>query len=250
MTRQALQAENDNSAAGATATPSVEHFNESASKQIEGSSMTIKAESQSGTKANIGQTGGEMYDTVLSALALAGIDGATLQHAHQTLATGFVYGVWAQAVNDLGLEELKPVAAINAEVIKRVTSRRPIKPLIDLIEQVHTAQSRTEPGHFPWCRPGMCTTRHFDDGEPYTQHTGPRITMPIPEGMSCRANQLLTAELSALEEFSGAPMVSFTSGGNGVCLEAAELDTVIGDLDTFLDGLRAMRRQLEQEQAQ
>lgn len=44
MTRQALQAGNDNSAAEATATPFVEHFNESASKQIEGSSMAIIAE--------------------------------------------------------------------------------------------------------------------------------------------------------------------------------------------------------------
>ncbi|MFE7947375.1 DUF6907 domain-containing protein [Streptomyces sp. NPDC057426] len=210
----------------------------------------IISDSQLATKANPGQASGDLQDTILAALALAGVDGATFQHARQVLATGYVYSVWAQAVNDLGLEDLRPVAALNAEIIRRIVNQQPIKPLVDLIEREHATQAKAEPGHFPWCRSGVCVTQHFDDGEPYTQHTGPRISMPIPEGMLCRDNQLLTAELSALEEFSGAPMVSFNSGGNGVCLEAAELDTVISNLDDFLDGLRAMRRQLGQERAE
>ncbi|MFE5544595.1 hypothetical protein ACFQ71_12335 [Streptomyces sp. NPDC056534] len=56
MTADAACAANDNSAAGATATPSVEHFNESASKQIEGSSMTIIAEPSIPAKREPGHT--------------------------------------------------------------------------------------------------------------------------------------------------------------------------------------------------
>ncbi|TXS30756.1 hypothetical protein EAO71_20395 [Streptomyces sp. ms191] len=211
--------------------------------------MSIVSDSQPTTKANVGQSRGDLYDTVLTVLALSGIDGATLQHARQVLATGYVYDVWARAVNELGLEDLKPVAAINAEVIKRITEQKPIKPLVDLIEKQQAAQVYAEPGHFPWCRTGDCATRHFEDGEPYVSHVGPKIDMTVPAEMSCRNDQLLSAELVALEEFSGTPTVTFNSGGNGICLEAAELDTVISDLDTFLDGLRAMRRQLDQEKA-
>jgi hypothetical protein len=245
--RTAISAANDNSARGATRTPSVEQ-NESAYQQI-GSSMTIISDQPLSTKTNIGQTSSELIDIILSALALSGADAATMQNARQVLATGYVYGAWAQAVNDLDNEDLKPVAAMNAEVIQRVASHQPIRPIVDLIEAEKAAQAQAEPGHHPWCLPGACITRRFDGGEPYIEHQGPQIDLPIPDGMDCRDGQLLSADLHALEEFTGDPMVSFNSGGNGVLLDRSDLDKVINNLDGFLNGLRAMRQKLSQEQA-
>lgn len=86
-----------------------------------------------------------------------------------------------------------------------------------------------------------CISHRYHDGAVLTEHTGPQITMPIPEGMEVRHHELLRADLFTDENFSSEPLVSFNSGGNGVLLDATGLDEVITNLDGFVAGLRTMR---------
>ncbi|GFH38874.1 DUF6907 domain-containing protein [Streptomyces pacificus] len=214
--------------------------------------MSILAQTAMAPSTPVGQSGepAALAETVLLALAAAGADETTLDTTREILATGQVYRTFATAVHDQNNRDLLPVVDMLDEIIGRVADQRPLKPLVDMIKREQAKEQQAEPGHHPWCKTGACITRHYDDGQPCTEHVGPRIDMPIPKDMGCASNQLLSADLHALEEFSGGPQVSFNSGGNGVLLGGPELDEVIDDLDTFVDGLRHLRRLMGQEKAQ
>ncbi|MGX9887326.1 DUF6907 domain-containing protein [Streptomyces sp. NPDC002276] len=124
-----------------------------------------------------------------------------------------------------------------------------------LNHQEATAQQTTKPqvaaesSHWSWCEPGECVVEQYEDGDTYVEHYGTPLVMPVPEGMDCRSDELLYAQLGCNENFVEAvPTVSFNSGGNGVLLDADELDTVIGNLTRFTDGLRTMRYQMACEE--
>lgn len=186
-----------------------------------------------------------LTDTVLAALIATGASTETIDTARQTIAAGQTYSAFAVAVHDQNNRDLIPVVDILADITRRVVDNQSLKPLLAVIEQEKKDEAAAEPGHYPWC--DGCTDHRFDDGEPYTDHHGPRIDLPVPDGMDCHGDQLLSANLHALDGFSGVPMVSFNSGGNGVLLQGAELDQAIADLDTFVDGLRNMRRLMDME---
>lgn len=116
-----------------------------------------------------------------------------------------------------------------------------------MIAELRSPQT-VELGHYPWCETTECTSHRYDDGEVLTEHLGAKLMMPVPNGMDCRSNELLFAQLGTDENLvDAAPAVSFNSGGNGVLLDADGLDKVIGDLAQFTDGLRAMRQQMTAE---
>ncbi|MFI5657964.1 DUF6907 domain-containing protein [Streptomyces sp. NPDC051684] len=147
-----------------------------------------------------------------------------------------VYGLWAEAVRSLGNGNLIPV-------VDRVYRRQSLQPLVEAARKI-TETPSVQPGHFPWCRPDGCVVSQYDDGDTYTEHIGPSITMPIPKGMDVHDDELLHAVLVANESYLSGPEVSFNSGGNGVLLAADQLDAVIDDLAGFLDGLRSLRGQM------
>ncbi|MFJ8931960.1 DUF6907 domain-containing protein [Streptomyces sp. NPDC102364] len=154
-----------------------------------------------------------------------------------------VYGLWAEAVRSPGKDSLIPVVDSVEAIVDRVYRRQSLQPLVEAARKI-TETPSVQPGHFPWCRPDSCVVNQYDDGDPYTEHIGPSITMPIPKGMDVRDNQLLHAVLVANEGYLSELEASFNSGGNGVLLAADELDAVIDDLTDFLDGLRSLRGQM------
>lgn len=189
---------------------------------------------------------GDLADTVLGALALAGLPAGTIDQARAVVIRGMIYGIWAEAVHSLGNDNLIPVVDAVEIIVDRVYRHKSLEPLINAARKLDEAPP-AEPGHFPRCRPGDCVTHRYDDGETYIEHAGPSITVPVPKGMEGRHDELLRAVLSADESYTGEPCVSFNSGGNGVLLAPGELDVVIDDLADFLGGLRSMRAQMTAE---
>ncbi|MET9506887.1 hypothetical protein ABZX62_00115 [Streptomyces flavidovirens] len=196
----------------------------------------------------VSQPKNSLLYTVTAALAAAGADEAVIAEARQAVAAGQVFTEFTVAVHDQDNQDLIPIVDILGDLTVRVTANQSLKPLLDLIAQDKADEATAEPGHFPWCT--HCVTRQDNNGGTYIDHVGPRIDLRIPHGMDCRNGQLLSADLGALEEFTGKPEVSFNSGGNGVLLDGPELNRVIGDLETFTEGLRAMHHQMEQERGQ
>ncbi|MFD9221475.1 DUF6907 domain-containing protein [Streptomyces sp. NPDC060064] len=186
-----------------------------------------------------------LTDTILAALIATGASTDTIDTARETIAAGQTYSAFAVAVHDQNNQDLIPVVDCLASITRRVVDNQSLKPLLALIEQEKKDEAAAEPGHYPWCDGDI--TRHYDDGEPVVEHVGPRIDMPLPDDMACRGDQLLSANLGALDEFTGEPLVSYNSGGNGVLLNGPQLDQVIADLDTFVDGLRHMRHLMDME---
>ncbi|MFF4248611.1 DUF6907 domain-containing protein [Streptomyces sp. NPDC001822] len=99
--------------------------------------------------------------------------------------------------------------------------------------------SSPEPGHFPWCDTGACTTN---------EHVGPEFNMPVPPGLHAEHDELLNAKLGAHEEFGGKPEISLSSNGEGTLLDVAAADKVIADLEATVAAMRAMRAQMVQGQ--
>jgi hypothetical protein len=213
--------------------------------------MTIIQDQAQDAKADLGQGSGSLLATVKYALAFAGADAGTITRATQVVAAGEVYDAATKAVRDQQNEGLTSFFDCLDVVVTRVASNQSLEPLFAAAKEIKAERAPSaQLGHFPWCMTDRCTTRHYDDGEPYTEHTGPRFDMPIPEGMHCEHGELLAAELCALEEFTGEPQISINSGGNGTLLDPAETDQVIADLTAFLDGLKQLRRSMDQERAQ
>lgn len=188
-----------------------------------------------------------LVDAVTSALTAIGVGAGVIAEARQTIAAGQTYTSFAQAVRDQNNEDLLPVVDCLAEVIGRVANRQSLKPLISAIERIKAEENAAEIGHYPWCDGDI--TYPGDDGKPVIEHVGPRIDMPLPDDMDCRSDQLLSANLSSHDEYTGEPVVSYNSGGNGVLLDRAQLDQVIADHEAFTDGLRNMRHLMDMERA-
>lgn len=186
-------------------------------------------------------------ETALLVLSGSGFGGADLASVRRTLAYGEVFRSARAAVGASDNESLKTFFDCLTSIVQRVERHQSLKPLIRAAERIEAeARPAAQPGHFSWCLPGQCFTQHYEDGESYTDHRGLRVDMPIPLDMDCAHDQLLSADLGALEEFTNEPMVSFNSGGNGVLLQGDDLDDVIDNLSNFVDGLRTMRGQINQ----
>ncbi|MFE9309484.1 MULTISPECIES: hypothetical protein [unclassified Streptomyces] len=100
------------------------------------------------------------------------------------------------------------------------------------------------PGHYPWCRPGGCTT-HQDGARTWTEHDGNSYSTAI--GVAEGNNSLeLIAQLMQDDSFHGpAPVVHlYDGGGDGVFLDAPALDDAITRLDGLVGLLRVLRQQM------
>ena len=220
--------------------------------------MTTISEATDNRQANLGQAPSApqadaasrpvlLAHTVTAALTIIGADAATIAAARQTIAAGQTYSHFAVAVHDQNNQDLIPVVDCLAEIIERVASHQPLQPLISAIERFKAEENAAEIGHYPWCDGDI--TYPDGDGKPVIEHVGPRIDMPLPDGMDCRGSQLLSANLSSHDEYTGEPMVSYNSGGNGVLLDRPQLDQVIADHDAFVEGLRNMRHLMDMGRA-
>ncbi|MGW6358670.1 DUF6907 domain-containing protein [Streptomyces sp. NPDC055092] len=192
---------------------------------------------------------GSLADTVLNTLTSASLPAESIEQAREMLIRGMVYGAWVKAVHDLRNYSLIPAVDSVEVIVDRMYRHQSLTPLINAARELDESPAG-KPGHFPWCDLGKCVTQQYIDGETYVEHTGLSITMPVPEGMDVRHDELLRAVLCAHEDFSGEPCVSFNSGGNGVLLDPGELDVVIDNLAAFLYGLRSIRAQMTAEQAE
>ncbi|MFE3522253.1 DUF6907 domain-containing protein [Streptomyces sp. NPDC059161] len=187
-----------------------------------------------------------LTEVTLDALKDTGATAADVAAVRRMIAAGQVYAHATEAVHDGGGDnEMTAFFDCLDTVIDRVADRRPLEPLINAALQLAAEGLAAEPGHFPWCAPGRCITMHYTDGEPYIEHHGAVALLPLPPGMPLAGDYLLSAELGADESFAvEAPYLSYTSGGNGLPLTAAELDETIDSLDAFIENLRTMRRQM------
>lgn len=82
-----------------------------------------------------------LVDVIADALTAFGVDAETIAEARQTVAVGQVYGEFAISVRDQNNQDLLPVVDCLAEIIDRVASRQPLKPLVDAIERFKAEES-------------------------------------------------------------------------------------------------------------
>ncbi|WP_156722613.1 DUF6907 domain-containing protein [Streptomyces apocyni] len=195
----------------------------------------------------------QLITTVVAALTASDAAPAIITEARRMIATGQVHETASEVVRKQDNESLREFFACLDVIIGRVVDHQPLTPLVNAAEHVtQTAAADRAPGHYPWCQPGQCTNLRYDGdgGEPYFEHVGPHVDLPLPDGMDCDHNELLSAELGDADDAIGGPLVSFNSGGNGVLLDPDDLTKVIGDLAAFTDSLRAMHRQMTAQQAE
>ncbi|MEV5943680.1 hypothetical protein [Streptomyces sp. NPDC051994] len=188
-----------------------------------------------------------LTDITLRLLAEAGIPAGSLRDMRMMIAAGQVYGAATEAVhNGSGDKGMIEFFDCLDTVVKHIVDLRPLKPLIDAAEKLDAENATTEPGHYPWCAPGKCVTQAFDDGEPYIEHVGHTLTANVHDGS--RDKFSLQAGLGADESFvnEAATVYMHANEADALLLDATHLDQTIQELSAFVDGLRAMRRQMNQ----
>jgi hypothetical protein len=98
-------------------------------------------------------------------------------------------------------------------------------------------------GCLPWCAGPHAPAAADTVGA--GEHQSRTARLPIPAGMEVRQGDLLSVSLYRSDnEVRPRTWLSFGSGGNGVLLEAAEADQLIGDLLAFVGELSSLRAQM------
>ncbi|MFJ8309789.1 MULTISPECIES: DUF6907 domain-containing protein [unclassified Streptomyces] len=192
-----------------------------------------------------------LTEITLEALEGTGANAADIHLVRTMIAAGQVYTYASKAAHNGGDdEEMTAFFSCLDTVVEHIIDGRPLKPLIAAAEKVDAKNAAAEPGHYPWCAPGQCITAYYDDGESYVEHHGAEALLPVPSGMPIDEAYLLKARLCADEALIvEGPYLSYTSGGNGLPLTAAEVDDAIDSLTGFVEGLRTMRRQMNAAKA-
>lgn len=210
--------------------------------------MSIIQEQPAQTKANPGQGEGNLLAIVPAALTAAGHSAETIEQARRTIATGYVWGEWTHQVHVQNNTELIPIAEINSAVIDYTLGGKSLQPFLDLIEKERATDTQAEPGHYPFCS-GQCVLQRCDDGTTYFEHVSPTVeaTIDDPRGGTIRLNAELASDENLVDD---RPAVFMRSGtDDGLMFYGPQLDQAIDDLDAFVDGLRRLRKQMDQGRA-
>lgn len=209
--------------------------------------MTIIADQPQATKVEPGQPGGPLLATVRRTLVAAGTDEALITRATQIVATGIVYDAWLTGVRELGNVSLLEITESLELVIDHIVTGTPLTRARMAAEAL-SATPPAQAGHHPWCLVDQCRAHRYDDGEVLTEHQGPKLTASITDGDE---TLLLRAELGSDEALvdDHASVSLSANDADGLMVDAAGLDKVIADFDTFLDGLRGLRRVMGQARA-
>jgi hypothetical protein len=158
-----------------------------------------------------------------------------------------VCGIWGETVHKMGNEKLIAVADAIEELVNRVYRYQSSGPLIDATRE-SDEWLVAEPGHWPWCMPGACVTRQYDDGDTYTEHYGREAAVLILDTNGVDTVRL-KARLGFDEGKTGECPEVFVDDPEGDCvfLGATALGRAITQLQNFVDDLRLMHTQLTDE---
>ncbi|MCY0943572.1 DUF6907 domain-containing protein [Streptomyces antarcticus] len=206
---------------------------------------SIIADQPQATKVEPGQLEPSLLATMPAALRGIGADEVLIARATQIVATGIVYDTWLTGVREQGNPRLLEITESLGLVVDYLATGRPLIPLITAAERVAPAAA---PGHHPWCVAGACRPERFDDGEVLTEHHGPRYEADVTDGAETIQ---LWAELGSDENFIDGRAQVFMAAGkaDGLAFHSDELDKVINELGEFVDGLRHLRRVMDQGRA-
>ncbi|MFJ9637259.1 hypothetical protein [Streptomyces sp. NPDC101178] len=154
----------------------------------------------------------------------------------------------------LHLSGSKPIIGLQGEDLDADQARSKaaeLRKLADTVDEmagsITEGRTATTPGHWPWCQPGECVTRQYDDGETYIEHYGRKATAVLVDTdgsdmLQLRAN--LCYDQSTAKKH---PDIFLEDpDGNCVFLDVISLDATIARLSSFTGDLRGMRRQMMQ----
>ncbi|MFF2640347.1 hypothetical protein ACFVUB_11190 [Streptomyces niveus] len=190
-----------------------------------------------------------LADTVDLALAAFGADERTIRAGRLAVTRGQVTAIFTETVREQPEHGWLPMVDILADLTERVAEGKSLRTLVARIaEDKAREEEATEAGHYRWCT-GQCITHQYAEqhgGGTYIEHVGKSVDLKISDGHDTIE---LTATLGADEALmTGGPSVYLTPPeGNGCFLDGPALDTVIADVEKFLDGLKTMRPQIETE---
>lgn len=152
----------------------------------------------------------------------------------------------------LHLSGSKPIIGLQGEDLDADQARSKaaeLRKLADTVDEmaglITEGRTATTPGHWPWCQPGECVTRQYDDGETYIEHYGRKATAVLVDTdgsdmLQLRAN--LCYDQSTTKKH---PDIFLEDpDGNCVFLDVISLDATIARLSNFTGDLRGMRRQM------
>lgn len=242
-TARARTARNDDSAADATATPSVER-NESSCMQKTGTLMTSVEAPAAPANVEPGQLGGPLLATVRRTLIAADTDQATFDDIVGAVAAGQVYQVATASVKEQDGHSVRPFFESLDLIIDHIVTGTPLTTARMAAEALSVSPP-AQAGHHPWCLVDQCRANRYDDGEVLTEHQGPKLTADITDGTDTIQ---LRAELGSDENHvdDHATVFMASNKDDGLMFDEASLDKAIADFEDFVDGLRHLRRVMGQ----
>ncbi|MEV6720574.1 hypothetical protein AB0M94_06540 [Streptomyces xanthochromogenes] len=188
-----------------------------------------------------------LTDITLRLLIEAGIPAESVHDVRRTLAAGQVYLHATEQVRVCGDSDTIAFFETLDIVVDHVSDRRSLKPLRASFDKLNAEiTAGAEPGHYPWCVPGQCITQTFDDGNSSVEHVGSALQATLQDGADGKI--ALHAGLGSDENLvDNSPTVFlYADEGDAVLLDTDRLDESIRELSAFVDGLRVMRRQMNQ----
>ncbi|PJM98101.1 hypothetical protein CG740_37080 [Streptomyces sp. CB01201] len=188
-----------------------------------------------------------LTETIIRLLADNNIPAESIHDVRRTLAAGQVYLNATEQVRVCGDGDTIAFFEALDVVVDHVADRRSLKPLRASFDKLNAEiTAGAEPGHYPWCVPGECITQTWDDGETAIEHVGTALQPILLDGAGAKIT--LHAQLGSDEAlFDDTPTVYlYADDGDALLLNTDRLDASIRELSAFVDGLRAMRRQMNQ----